>query len=251
MTSATIRPLPVPRLYVRHARAADRGGWSVERDVRWGDVDAAVAQADRALLAHLRDAALIEAYHPVHLQQLLAATWDDVDASVVFSLELYEGFKHFHALRTYLEIVGYEPALTDDDIVAMRRAARASDVAPYDLIERLVEFMLSEHLASYFFRRVGEQARDPVLAELLTLIAADEVRHAQSAADLLKKRIARDPAVATRVLDAATSFHHFGERAIGDVPVALPGDPLAIRSFARRVERLCGVRLVDHIKEAL
>jgi hypothetical protein len=238
-------------LYVRHARASDRGYWSVERDVRWGDVSRDLALADPELLAHLRDAALIEAYHPVHLQRLLAETWDDVDAGVVFSLELYEGFKHFHALRTYLDVVRYEPALTDDDIVAMRRAARIADAAHYDLIERLVEFMLSEHLASYFFRRLGERTREPVLAELLTFIAADEVRHAQSAADLIEKRIARDPSISARVLEAATSFHHFGERAIGDVPVAIPGDPLAIRSFARRVERLCGVRLVDHLKEAL
>jgi hypothetical protein len=214
-------------------------------------VNRTLALADPELLAHLRDAALIEAYHPVHLQRLLAETWDDVDAGVVFSLELYEGFKHFHALRTYLDAVGYEPALTDDDIVAMRRAARIADAGHYDLIERLVEFMLSEHLASYFFRRLGERSREPVLAELLTLIAADEVRHAQSAADLIEKRISREPSVTTRVLEAATSFHHFGERAIGSVPVAIPGDPLAIRSFARRIERLCGVRLVDHLKGAL
>jgi hypothetical protein len=250
MTFSALRP-PAPALYVRHARAADRGRWSVEGDVRWNDIDPGLALADRDILAQLRDAALIEAYHPVNLQRLLAETWQDVDAGVVFSLELYEGFKHFHALRTYLELVGYEPALTDDDIVTMRRAAREADSGEYDLIERLVEFMLSEHLASYFFRRLGERAREPVLAELLSLIAADEVRHAQSAADLLEKRISADPALTARVPDAATSFHHFGERAIGEVPVALPGDPLAIRSFARRIERLCGVRLVDHIKEAL
>lgn len=250
IANATQHTPPIT-LYARHARASDRGHWSVERDVRWADVNRNLALADPELMAHLRDAALIEAYHPVHLQRLLAETWDDVDAGVVFSLELYEGFKHFHALRTYLDVVGYEPALTDDDIVAMRRAARVADAGRYDLIERLVEFMLSEHLASYFFRRLGERTREPVLAELLTFIAADEVRHAQSAADLIEKRIARDPSVAARVLEAATSFHHFGERAIGTVPVAIPGDPLAIRSFARRVERLCGVRLVDHLKEAL
>ena len=256
MTSTTTRPGGTgphlyARLYAHLADAADRGRWSVERDVRWADVDRASALADRELLAQLRDAALIEAYHPVHLQRLLAETWEDVDAGVVFSLELYEGFKHFHGLRTYLDVVGYEPALTDDDVVAMRRAARAADAGPYDLVERLVEFMLSEHLASYFFRRLGERARDPVLAELLAFIAADEVRHAQSASDLLAKRIAADRSVARRVLAAAAHFRHFGERAIGDVPVALPGDPLAIRSFARRIERLCGVRLVDHLKEEL
>jgi hypothetical protein len=239
------------RLYVRHARAADTGSWSVERDVRWGAIDPTLVRDDRDLLAALRNAALIEAYHPVHLQRLLAETWDDVDAGVVFSLELYEGFKHFHVLRMYLDAVAFEPVLTDQDIVAMRRAARQSDNEPYDLIDRLVEFMLSEHLASYFFRRLGEQTREPVLAELLTLIAADEVRHAQSASDLLAKRIAADPAVIPRVLTSATHFRHFGERAIGDVPVALPGDPLAIRTFARRIERLCGIRFVDHLKEAI
>ncbi len=250
MTPSTLCPLP-STLYARHARAADRGGWSVERDVRWADIEVTLALAEPALLATLRAAALIEAYHPVNLQRLLAETWDDVDAGVVFSLELYEGFKHFHALRTYLDQVRYEPAITDDDIVAMRRAARATDEGPYDLVERLVEFMLSEHLASYFFRRAGEQPAEPVLRELLMLIAADEVRHAQSASDLLQKRIDADRRIVPQVLDAAAHFRHFGERAVGEVPVALPGDPLAIQTFARRIERLCGVRLVDHLKEAL
>lgn len=239
------------RLYARHARAADTGGWSVERDVRWGAIDPELVRDDRDLLAALRNAALIEAYHPVHLQQLLAETWNDVDAGVVFSLELYEGFKHFHALRMYLDAVAFEPALTDEDIVEMRRAARESEEEPYVLIDRLVEFMLSEHLASYFFRRLGEQTREPVLAEMLALIAADEVRHAQSASDLLAKRIVSDPTVIPNVLSAARHFKHFGERAIGEVPVALPGDPLAIRTFARRIERLCGIRYVDHLKEAI
>jgi len=239
------------RLYARHARAADRGAWSVERDVRWSEIDSARAAGEHELHASLRSAALIEAYHPVHLQRLLAETWDDVDAGVVFSLELYEGFKHFHALRMYLDAVGYEPVLTDEDIVEMRRAARLAEQEPYDLIDRLVEFMLSEHLASYYFRRLGEQTREPVLASLLTLIAADEVRHAQSASDLIAKRIEADAGVIPRVLDAATHFKHFGERAVGEVPVAIPGDPLAIRTFARRIERLCGVRLVDHLKEAI
>ncbi|HVE80457.1 MAG TPA: hypothetical protein VNA89_16450 [Gemmatimonadaceae bacterium] len=255
MTSSTpvapVRGDPWLRLYAQHARAADRGGWSVVRDVRWERVDRDLALAQPTLLAALRDAALIEAYHPVHLQRLLAETWDDVDAGVVFSLELYEGFKHFHALRLYLDVVGHRPPLTDDDIVAMRRAARDADQGPYDLVERLVEFMLSEHLASYFFRRLAEGAGDPVLRELLALIAADEVRHAQSASDLLAKRIAADGDVARRVLDAAVHFRHFGERAVAEVPVALPGDPIAIQTFARRIERLCGVRLVDHLKEGL
>jgi len=242
-TSALIRP----HLYARFASAAERGTWSIDRDIAWHAVDRARAHAQPDILTALRDAALIESFHPVNLARFLRALWDDVDGCAAVGLEMYEGFKHFHSLRRYLEIVGHEPAITDEEIVAAR--LRPADDMP--LVERLVEFMLSEHLASYFFRRLGERAEDPVLAELLTLIAADEVRHAQSAFDLLAKRITADPTLIPRVLDAAASFRHFGERAVGDVPVAMPGDPLAIRSFARRIERLCGVRLVDHLKASL
>jgi hypothetical protein len=237
-----------PSAYVRCAIAADRGAWSVERDINWGAIDAERARARPEVLAALRDAVLIESYHPLNLARLLRATLDDIDAGVVFSLELYEGFKHFHSLRRYLDAVGYEPSITDEELVAIRAAQAETDVGPGELIPRLVEFMLSEHLAHYFFRRLGEQAEDHVLCDLLSRIAADEVRHAQSASDLIAKRIAADPGVIPQVLDAALDFHHFGEEAIGTVPVAQPGDPIAIQTFAKRIERLCGIRLVDHIK---
>ena len=247
----TVTTRPSLRLYARSAAAADRGSWSVERDIPWRNIDHARAYARPEILTALRDAALIESYHPVNLARLLKVMWDDVDACVVFSLELYEGFKHFHALRCYLEAIEYEPAITDEELVDIRRAQADIDVSPAEIIERLVEFMLSEHLAHYFFRRLGEQAEDQVLADMLSMIAADEVRHAQSASDLIAARIAADPTVIPRVLDAALHFHHFGEQAIGTVPVAQPGDAVAIQTFARRIERLCGVRLVDHIKRSL
>jgi len=60
------------RLYARHADAADRGGWSVERSIPWAEIDRERARENRAVLSALRDAALIEAYHPVNLQRLLA-----------------------------------------------------------------------------------------------------------------------------------------------------------------------------------
>ena len=248
-----LSPGPVrDRLYARHASAADRGAWSVERDIRWDEIDPARAMTRPDLLAQLRDAAIIESYHPVNLARLLRLTVDDIDAGVAFSLELYEGFKHFHALRTYLEVVAYQPAITEADLLAARHGSPDDqELTDTGLLPQLVTFMLSEHLASYFFRRLGEQSPEPVLAGLLALIAADEVRHAQSASDLIAKRIAFDPDAVPVVLDAAASFHHFGEQAIGTVPVAQPGDAVAIRTFISRIERLCGVRLVDHLKASL
>ena len=235
-------------LYARHARAADRGAWSVERDVDWKAIDAETALAQPDILAKLRDAALIESFHPVNLSRLIRLTWDDIDAGVVFSLEMFEGFKHFHALRMYLDAVGYEPAITDDELRAIRARADRGDLDPSDPMPPLVEFMLSEHLAAYFFRRLGEQAREPQLKSLLALIAADEVRHAQSASDLIAQRLAERPDRVPDVLRAATNFRHYGTEAVGDVPVAMEGDDVAIRTFAARIERLCGTRIVDHLK---
>jgi len=246
-TSALIRP----HLYTRFASAAERGAWSIDRDIAWHavDRDRAIAQPD--ILLALRDAARIESFHPVNLARFLRALWDDVDGCAAVGLEMYEGFKHFHALRMYLDIVRFEPAITDEELIDLRRTAIDRDFAPDEVVEHLVEFMLSEHLAAYFFRRLAERANEPVLVELLRYIAADEVRHAQSASDLIAKRLARDPALTDRVLAAAVSFQHYGEEAVGEVPVAMPGDPIAIRTFAERIERLCGRRLVDHLKTTL
>ena len=235
-------------LYARHARAADRGSWSVEHDVRWLDVNRSRALARPDILRKLRDATLIESFHPVNLSRLIRFAWDDIDAGVVFSLEMYEGFKHFHALRMYLDTVGFEPRITDEELQRIRQRADRDDLDPADRVGPLVEFMLSEHLAAYFFRRLGEQADEPQLRGLLALIAADEVRHAQAASDLIAKRIAAHPELAPDVLRAAAHFRHYGEEAVGQVPIAMEGDDIAIRTFATRIERLCGMRIVDHLK---
>ncbi len=238
-------------LYVRHAVASDRGSWSVERDVAWDDIDPTIALSQPGLLEQLRDAALIESFHPVHLSRLMRACWDDIDAGVCFSLEAYEGFKHFHSLRRYLDTVGFEPTIMEDQLVEVRRGMEYIEIKPDSVVKALVDFMLSEHLAAYFFRRLAEQAEEPVLADMLRLIAADEVRHAQSASDLIAKRIAQDPTVGRQVLDAASSFQHYGTEVVSQVPVAMRGDEVAIRTFAERIERLCGIRLIDHLKENL
>jgi hypothetical protein len=240
-----------PSLYVRHAMASDRGGWSVERDVAWSEVDVSIARSQPVLLAQIRDAALIESFHPVNLARLMRACWDDVDAGVCLSLEAYEGFKHFHVLRRYLDAVGHEPRITDEELVEIRRGAQDVSIARDELVGALVEFMLSEHLAAYFFRRLSRQAAEPVLSRVLRLIAADEVRHAQSASDLVAKRIEADASVIAQVLDAATRFRHYGTEVVAEVPVAMQGDEVAISTFAGRIERLCGVRLVDHLKKDL
>jgi hypothetical protein len=248
---ASRRPGDRHRLYVRHAAASDAGAWSVEHDVDWDGIDIEIARSQPDVLDQLRASTLVESFHPVHLGRLLPAIADDVDATTVVALEMYEGFKHFHALRRYLDVVGHTPPITDAELVAIRQSASCQALTPEEVVPRLVRFMLSEHLASHYFRRLAATVREPVLQSLLLMMAADEVRHAQGAFDIIAARLAADRSLVPVVLEAATGFHHFGEEAVGAVPVAESGDPLAIRTFARRIEHLCGVRLVDHLRATL
>ena len=245
------RPSDRHRLYVRHSAASDTGAWSVEYDVDWDGVDVALASSQPEILDQLRASTLVESFHPVHLGRLLPVVADDVDATTVVALEMYEGFKHFHALRRYLEVVGHAPEITDAELVAIRRRAPCQPLPSEEVVPTLVRFMLSEHLASHYFRKMALRVREPVLRALLRTMAADEVRHAQGAFDLVAARVRADRSLVPVVLEAARRFHHFGDEAVADVPVAESGDGLAIRSFARRIERLCGVRFVDHLRASL
>src|ERR671914_681835 len=112
-----------PRLYARFSSAAERGAWSIDRDIDWHAIDRERGLAQPDILAALRDAAIIESFHPVNLARFLRVLWDDVDGCAAVGLEMYEGFKHFHALRMYLDTVGFEPAITDEELIELRRAA--------------------------------------------------------------------------------------------------------------------------------
>src|SRR5688572_1749930 len=152
------KTLMAQRTYEKHATAAEHGAWLVETVIDWQAVDSDLAYRTPTILRAVRDAVLIESFHPVNLARLLRATWDDIDAGVCFSLEAYEGFKHFHSLRRYLATIEYEPAVTDEELVELRTSGALTQIDDDELIDRLVEFMLSEHLAAYFFRRLSEQA---------------------------------------------------------------------------------------------
>ena len=161
------RPSDRNRLYVRHSAASDTGAWSVEYDVDWDGVDVALASSQPEILDQLRASALVESFHPVHLGRLLPVVADDVDATTVVALEMYEGFKHFHALRRYLEVVGHAPRITEEELVAIRRRAPCQPLPSEEVVPTLVRFMLSEHLASHYFRKMALRVREPVLRALL------------------------------------------------------------------------------------
>ncbi|HET6761422.1 MAG TPA: hypothetical protein VFH13_04940 [Gemmatimonadaceae bacterium] len=238
-------------IYEEHLRAAEAAAWSVETSIPWHAIDRDKARAEPEILASLRDAALIEGYLPTFAPRLMLLLWDDVDATAILSLELYEGLKHYTALRRYLEIVGEESSrVSERSLVAAREKTGGITYRRDEIITYLTHFMCSELFAAHFFRRLGEQTREPVLAELLGYMSRDELRHSAGAGALLKKRIAVNPEVADEVLAAAENFRHYGSDVV-DIPLAEENDFEAIMAMNRRIRQLCGLAPTEHLEEEL
>lgn len=238
-------------IYEDYYVVSELNHWSPEQDVPWDVLDPEVARGQPEILEQIRESALIEAIHPVTTKHLMGLLWDDVDATSILSVELFEGFRHFYVLRRYLDAVGHEPPITDEEIVQARGKAAEAIAGEPDLTQELVNFIFSEHFAAYYFVRLRQRARDPVLRTIAHLIARDEFRHTQIAQDLLKQRIDRHEDTAERVLEAAAGFRHYGAMALEEVPVFQRTDLGAIKSFMKKIEALTGRRVVDYLKERL
>src|SRR3982751_3815669 len=106
-------------IYDEYLTQAELQRWILDVDVGWNDIDSKLAMSEPALLDQIRDSALIESYFPIYTTRLIRALWDQIDATSVFSIQLYESYKHFYVLNRYLELVSYRP-ITEGELVALR-----------------------------------------------------------------------------------------------------------------------------------
>jgi hypothetical protein len=238
-------------IYEAHLRATEENAWPLDTTVAWDAIDLGVAGSERELHQALHDAALIEGYLPVYAARLMQLLWNDIDATAVLSMELYEGLKHFTALTRYLDRVGFQREdVSAAALVAARARALAIEYREDDLIAHLTNFMCSELFAAYFFLRISRRTNEPVLRDLSGYMARDEFRHSASAGDVLRKRIDNNPDVAAQVLAAAERFRHYGSDVV-DVPVAEENDFEAIMAVNRKIRLVCGLAPTEHLKESI
>ena len=238
-------------IYEEHLAAAERSTWPLDSSIDWDRIDRETALAEPEILAALHDAALVEGYLPLFIPRLMLMVWDDVDATAVLSVELYDGLRHFTALKRYLDRVGYTSASAmDAGLIEARRKAVDLPYDPSDILAHLTNFMCSELLAARFFQGLARRTREPVLKRLLSYMARDEFRHSAGAGDLLRKRVQADPSAAGRILAAAESFRHYGNDVV-EVPVAEENDFDSILAVNRKVRQVCGMAPTDHLREAM
>lgn len=235
-------------IYDEYLTTAELQRWILEIDVQWNSVDRDLARSQPELLEQVRESALIESYFPLYTSNLLRTCWDQIDLTAVFSVQLYESYKHFYALNRYLEVVDYRP-LTDADLLEVR--ARNIQNRIEDPIAELARYMISEHFAAYFFLRLSRQAQEPVLRQIASCIAKDEFRHTQFAYDLLEPRIRNHEKAREQVLKAGLNFRHVGADVVPQVPISLKNDFQAILTLDKKIHRLCGTSISEFSRKEM
>ena len=231
-------------IYADYLSTAESQRWNLDTDIDWDEVDPQLALSQPALLRRVRDSALIESFFPIFTSRAMEVLWDDIAATAVFSIQLYESYKHFHVFNQYLHRVGYEP-IDDEELREIRR--RNHGLRYEDGTRLLTRYMMSEHFAAFHFMKDAKIAREPVLRHILKLVGRDELRHTQFADDLLALRIQRDAAESAKVHQAARAFRHIGLEVVADVPIAEKNEFAAILTMSQKIKRLTGegLRMIE------
>ena len=231
-------------LYADYLSTSEMQRWVLDTDIAWDDIDPAVALGQPALLKRVRDAALIESFFPIFTCRAMDLLWNDISATAVFSVQLYESYKHFHVFNQYLERVGYDP-IGDEELTAIRR--RNLGLRYDDGTRLLTRYMMSEHFAAFHFMADARQSREPVLRHILKLVARDELRHAQFAYELIAMRIQGNLSEASKVHEAARDFRHIGLEVVSEMPIAEKNEFAAIVTVSQKIKRLTGegLRMTD------
>lgn len=222
--------------------------WILDTDIAWDEIDPAKALAQPDLLDRVRDSALIESFFPIFTPRVLELLWNDVTSTAVFSVQLYESYKHFHVFAQYLDAVGHRP-IRDEEIVAVRE--KNLDLRFDHPARLLTRYMMSEHFAAHTFFKDSRRCAEPVLAHILSLVAKDEVRHCQFGYELLAMRLARHPEEKDAVIEEAAHFKHLGELVVPKVPVAEKNDFSAILAINRKIARLTGRPISSSLAEVM
>lgn len=173
-------------MHITGGRRTTGGSWSVLTDIDWGSVDSKSARADSESLLLIRRAALRAARRTVGLSHLLVAVVQNAVASAMIAHELHDSWKHFHALRSYLEVVEYSPAIGEAELDHQRRAQSGSPLKRIEDVGAAVAQLRDEAARDVaLFGLIGARALDPGLAKLAGRIAADRQRHSLALARIV------------------------------------------------------------------
>jgi rubrerythrin len=235
-------------VFERYFKLTESDRWELERDIPWREIDAGMAAAQPDVLEKLRSAALIESYAPMFALKSLNLWWESVEESAIASIQFFEEYKHYYALKRYLDAVGME--IPEREVIEIRQRNFGGPAG--DRARHLANYMISEHFTAHFYKRLLDQVQEPVLRVLLNFLVRDEFRHAGVFYSLLERRLELDPSTREAIVEETLHFRHQGSEVVGEsIPIAQKNDFQTILGLWKKVEHLTGVSLREYRKELL
>jgi len=235
-------------IYEKYFALSESERWRLETDIPWSAINRELALSQPDILEELRSAAVIESYAPMYALKSLHLWWDSLEESAVASIQFYEEYKHYFALKRYLDPVGF--SVPEQEVLEVRQNNYGTWYT--DRVRQLANYMISEHFTAHFYKRLRERAQEPVLRQLLNFLMRDEFRHCNVFYSLLERRLQQDPSIRETIVDEVFHFRHQGVEVVGErLPVAEKNDFQTILLLFKKVERLTGLSLRKHRKSML
>jgi len=170
-------------LYPELFKSLESVRWNMERDVPWGEFDAAKLSDEQAQTVKMN--AITEWSALPATEMFLRDNRHDSDFSAFMSVWFYEEQKHALVLMEYLKRFRPDLAPTPEELHAVR-----FEFDPAPALETLTLHFCGEIRLNHWYRRAAEWHTEPVIRHIYKLLSQDEARHGGAYLRYMKKYLA-------------------------------------------------------------
>ena len=163
----------------------ERARWELRTDIPFDEIRE--ADLTDSWVSDLRNICLTELSALYATEMFIRDFYADIDFCSFISIWFYEEMKHYLTLRRYLERVG----VTFDDEKELPRLRLSFAEGP--AIETLTMHYVGEQRLAHWYNAFSKSAPEPVLRQIFSTLAADELRHASCYASYLRKAVRNRP----------------------------------------------------------
>lgn len=144
--------------------------WDMEKDIPWGDFDAAQLTDEQAQTIKMN--AITEWAALPATEMFLRDNRHDSDFSAFMSVWFFEEQKHALVLIDYLRRFRPDLMPTESELHAVR-----FEFDPATALETLMMHFCGEIRLNHWYRRAAEWHTEPVIKQIYTTLSQDEARH--------------------------------------------------------------------------
>jgi hypothetical protein len=170
-------------LYPELFKSLEAVRWNMDRDVPWGEFDAARLSDEQAQTIKMN--AITEWSALPATEMFLRDNRHDSDFSAFMSVWFYEEQKHALVLMEYLKRFRPDLVPTEDELHAVR-----FEFDPAPALETLTLHFCGEIRLNHWYRRAAEWHTEPVIRHIYKLLSQDEARHGGAYLRYMKKYLA-------------------------------------------------------------